>query len=158
MVSTNAVEAAGWGKTKEAIQLEGVSWNKIYLDLEDLYLSAFIPNYSGADLNNNSVLMNGHVDKKFVYMIITTYKPEIKSLKSKKALIQLVQDANPNSTVKAISATKLGAKYGVDEISVDETGTTYWRYLVTENRLIAMVTTDSNEERRALFFESVLIE
>lgn len=156
IIQTNNLQAAGWGKTKEVFECEGIVWNRVFLNLDSLDTVASIPNYSGASFQNGDVFLRGKVED-MGYLIETSYHPNFNPPESKKDFIQMIQSANPNCTVTAVNSKKQGANYAVDLIPNQE-NMAFWRFLSTNDRLIKMGTDDTNENRRFTFFDSLFIE
>jgi hypothetical protein len=157
VLQVNTLEASGWGKTKEVMEYEGESWNSVYLDMNKLYFTAFIPNYSGATLQNSNVSITGQVKKDISYVITTPYDLKFNSPKTARDFIKIIQNANPDFIVTAIEGKKLRTKYGADLRPKKPGDTVFWRIVFAHNRLINMGTNDSNENRRHKFFESIRV-
>jgi hypothetical protein len=152
-----SLQADGWGKTEQVIEFEGTTWNGIYFDLNGLNLTASIPNYSGASLQNGTVSMTGSVgDAGFA--ILTSMNSGFKPPKTIQEFVKLVQDANPEFVVSAIDPKKFGVKYAVDLAPVNQDETVFWRFLSTKDRLIQLGTADANANRRVYFFDSVFVK
>ena len=150
------LEAGGWGKTEEVMEYEGTTWNAVYFNMNGLSFTASIPNYSGTMLQNGIVSLEGKVEEDNGYVIITSLDQGFTTPKSRKKFIKMIQEANPEYTVVSIDSKKLGSKYAVDLIPIDQDAA-FWRFLSTDDRLIKMGTADANENRRLNFFESMLI-
>ncbi|MDB6081090.1 MAG: putative secreted protein [Chlamydiia bacterium] len=158
LCQTAHLEAGGWGKTDKAFEHEGVKWNSVYFDMNGLDFIASIPNYSGAALQNNDATIRGNANEKVGYAIVSPFNPDFTPPKSLKKFIKMVQQSNPDYTVKAVNAKKLGAKYALDLTPKSTNEKTFWRFVSTHNRLIQMVTEDTNESRRFYFFDSLRIQ
>lgn len=158
LLHMTSIEAAGWGKTEEIVEFEGVNWNGVYFDMNRCYFTANVPNYSGALMQNEMVSVRGHVEDNFAYLISTTIDKGFTPPKSKQEFVKMIQEANPDYNVKAISAGKFGAKYAVDLIPINQENSAFWRFLSTNNRLIQMGTNDNNNNRRSYFFDSIFIK
>jgi hypothetical protein len=151
------LEAGGWGKTKETFQYEGATWDGVYFDMNGLNLQAFIPNYSGAALQNGEVSINGSVNEEIGYLIATSFNSNFTPPKTAKQFVKMIQDANPSHVINVVDSKKLKAKYAVDLIPKNQNDTAFWRFISTNNRLIKMGTDDTNGNRRLYFFESLSI-
>lgn len=156
LLSTNHLEAAGWGKKDTVTQHEGIAWNEAYLDLTGLYLHASIPQYSGGSFSNGAVALKGKAHD-FSYTIQTSFNPGFTPPGSLDEFVQLVQEANAKCQVIAVDSQKFGSKYVVDIMPHDIKESDFWRFLVTEDRLIKMGTDDLDAQRRQIFFDSVHI-
>jgi hypothetical protein len=155
VIQTTDLQAAGWGKTKEAFEHEGTMWNKAYLDLEGLHVVASIPNYSSGRLFNDTVSLHGQINKDIGYVVETTYNTLFNPPESIQEFIQIIQENNPDHSVNEIDSKKQGAAYAVDLIPLNQEYKTYGRYLFINDRLVTMVTEDVNENRRLYFFDSL---
>jgi hypothetical protein len=158
IVQISHLEAGGWGKTDDVIEHEGATWNGVYYDMNGLNFLAYIPGYSGAELQNGITKLKGSLNDESGYVIITTFNPNFEPPKSKKEFVKMIQVANPNYLVQAIDSKKQGAKYAIDMIPANPEYTAFWRYLSTDDRLIKMGTDDPDENRHLYFFESLYIE
>lgn len=157
LVQTSNLEAGGWGKTEEVFEHGGVMWNRVYFDMNQLNFSASLPNYSGTLLQNGVVFLKGCVNTEANYVINTSLNANYTPPKLIKEFVEMVQEANPDYIVHAIDSKKLGAKYGVDLIPINQETTVFWRFLSTNNHIIMMGTDDVDEQRRFYFFENLSI-
>jgi hypothetical protein len=155
MIQTTDLQAAGWGKTKEALEYEETMWNKCYLDLGGMHVLASIPNYSSGRLFNDTVSLHGQINEDIGYVIETTYNTLFDPPESAQEFVRIVQDNNPDYAVNEIDSKKQGAAYAVDLIPLNPKEKTYGRYLFINDRLVMMVTEDINENRRLYFFDSL---
>lgn len=153
----STLEAASWGDTEEVSEYEGIIWNGVYFDLNGLYFTASIPNYSGASLINDEVMVRGNADENLGYGILTTFNGEYIPQASLKKFIKYIEKGNPGYIVSAIDARRFGAKYVVDLVPTDVNNHLFVRFFCTKNRIIQMGTIDTNLNRRAFFFDSLLI-
>lgn len=151
------LEAGGFGQTEEIFQHEGTTWNGVFFDMNGLNFLAFIPNYSGTVLQNGIVDLNGSIKKDIGYLITTSFYPGFTPPKTAQEFAKMIQDANPYHLINIIGSKKLGAKYAIDIIPMNQEHTTFWRFLSTKDRVIKMGTNDTNENRRLYFFESLYI-
>lgn len=158
LIAVPSVEASGWGKTEDVSTYEETTWNGVYFDMNGLYLTASIPNYSGASLQNGLVSIGGEVGEEIAYIITTSFNQGFTPPKSLKEFVKMVQEANPERQVTAVKSKKMGAKYIVDIVPIQSEDKTFWRFLVTEDRLIKMGTDDINDARRTKFFDSIRIK
>lgn len=154
-LNLSQMEAAGWGNTQEVADYEGVKWIKVYIENNGYRFTAFLPNYSGASLQNDFINMFGKTENN--YLITTTFNSVFKTPKSLNEFIKIVQDANPDFIVSAVDGKKLGAKYVVDLTPKNPTSDAFWRFVCTKDRLIQMGTADTNSNRRVYFFESFFV-
>lgn len=158
MLQISHLEAGGWGKTDEVFEHEGTTWNGVFFDMNGLNFTASIPNYSGTVMQNNEVNLKGSVKEGNIrYGIITSFNPGFTPPKSIKEFAKLVQEANPNYMINIIKIKKPGTKYVVDLIPANSQETIFWRFISTKDRLIEMGTSDTHENRRQYFFESIEI-
>lgn len=150
------LEAANWGKKDSAGEFEGASWDEVFCDIEGLYFTASMPNYTSAILDKGAVVIRGKVGYEAGYIIITPFNKGFKPPKDVQEFIKLIQNNNPEYIVSHVEAKPFGAKFAVDLVPVDlAKNNTYWRFLSTKNRLLKMGTTDLNEQRRIHFYESM---
>jgi hypothetical protein len=152
----SVLEAASWGDTEEVSEYEGVTWNGVFFDLNGLYFTASIPNYSGASLQNNDVKVEGNADGN-LYGIVTTFNGKYSPPSSLNKFIKSIEELNPGYIVSAIDAHRFGAKYAVELVPSDLNNPLIVRFFCTKNRIIQMGTIDTNLNRRAFFFDSLLI-
>lgn len=157
MSQASKLEAGGWGKSEEVFEYEGTMWNGVYFDMNSLSFSASIPNYSGTVLQNGLVSLNGNIEEDAGYVITTSFNPGFTPPKSLQEFVKMIQDANPNYLINVVESKKLGAKYAVDIIPINQEDTAFWRFLSTKDRLIKLGTDDTNANRRLYFFESLYI-
>lgn len=150
--------ADGWGKTTRVVAYEGAVWNEVYFDMSGLYFTAFVPNYAGARMQNDEVSIIGHAGNNSGYLIVTSVSSEFTPPKTSEAFVKMVRDANRYFIVIPVEPTQFGAKYAVDLTPMGQKEPTFWRLLSTDNRLIKMGCSDSNENRRINFFDSIYIE
>lgn len=156
---TSNLEAGGWGQTKEVFEYEGILWNGVYFDMNKLKFSASIPNYSGTILQDGLVFLQGEIEEDIGYVIIVSFDSGFIPPKSTQEFVKMIQEANPNYIVNVIDSKKLGAKYAVDLIPINQKDdTAFWRFLATKDRLIQAGTDDSNESRRLYFFNSLHVD
>lgn len=152
------LEASGWGKNEQIYELEENVWNEVYFDMNGLNLTAWVPNYNGARLQNGMVSISGVAENNFGYVITTTYNTGFSPPKTLKEFVKLIQNANPEFTVVTANAKLFGAKYAVDLIPRNQEDAVYWRFLSTNDRLIRMGTDDTNNYRISNFFDSIHIK
>ena len=155
---TQHLEAEGCGDTGTKRTYEGTTWHGIYFDMNGLNLQGWLPNYTAAGIQNEIVSIQGEVGKETTYVIITSLNPEYKPPKSIAEFALRTQNANPDAIVRPLVPKKIGAKYALDLVPADPDNGTFWRFLVTNDRLIKMGTNDSNENRRLYFFENIFID
>lgn len=155
-LSINSLEAGGWGKAEEVKEFEGANWNGIFFDMNGLHFTASIPNYSGASLQNGEVTLKGVVKGEADYIVSTSFNSGFMPIKSKQEFIKIIKEANPDFTITEVDSKNLGARYAVDLIPKNQKDKEYWRLLL-KDRLVKMKTTDTNENRRRNFFESIYI-
>ncbi len=148
-----SLDAGGWGASKEVIEFENASWDKVFFDMNDLYFTAFLPGYQSAQLSNGLICLYGVVGEAG-YIITTSFNPGDAPANSEKKFLKLVQEANPDHIATSINSKKLGVNYAVDLIPVNQDDTAYWRFMATNDRLIKMGTDDDSESRRNNFFDS----
>lgn len=153
-----SLEAMGWGKSEELFDFEGTPWNGIYLDVDGLSLTASVPNYDGASLQNNEVNVNGKVADNIGYVITTSMNSGFSPPKTSQEYIKIIQDANLDFSVVSVNLSIPGIKYVVDLVPQNQADPTFWRILSTKDRLIKMGTADNNANRRLKFFESLRIK
>lgn len=156
LLNASCLEAGSWGKTEEAIEFEGTTWNGAYVDVNGLYFTASIPNYSGVSLINNDISFRGHVSFLSGYFIFAPFNPDLPS-QTEAEFVQMIQDFHPNYIVTSVDAKSLGAKYAVDLFPTKKEDSLFFRVLSTNNRLILLVTNDANDNRRSHFFNSIYI-
>ena len=153
------LEAAKWGKKDTAGEFEGAAWDEVFCDIEGLYFTASMPNYTSAILDKGAVVIRGKVGDDAGYIIITPFNKGFKAPKDVPDFIKLIQNNNPEYIVSHVEAKPFGAKFAVDLVPVDlAKNNTYWRFLSTKNRLLKMGTTDTNEQRRIYFYESMSVK
>jgi hypothetical protein len=152
LLQAPGLEAGGWGKTGEVVECDGASWNTAYFDLSDLYFTVSIPNYSGASMSNGNIAMRGQIKGEAGYLVETSFNPGFQPPAKAADFVTMIELANPTATVVEVDASVLGFKYAVDILPNDEKDAAYWRFAVSEDRLIRMGTTDSSEDRRFFFF------
>lgn len=152
---TQTSEAARWGKNEQIVELEGVQWNEVCFDTNELYFLAYIPNYSGTAFRNGVVSLNGVIEGTIGYVITSSASPGFSPPNSVDELVEMIQEDNPSYLVQAVDSQKLGVNYAVDMIPTNQEDTAFWRYLVTNAHLIQMGTDDPNENRRVYFFDSL---
>lgn len=152
-----SLEAGGMGRTDEVYEYEGIAWNGVFFDMNELNFEASIPNYADVVLQNGLVTLRGEAGKDEGYIIVTTFNKGYKTPKSYKEFVKIIQEANPDSIVKEVQYKKSRAKYIVDLIPINKDEADFWRFLCIEDRLIKMGTADANENRRLNFFESMRI-
>ncbi|MBA3604178.1 MAG: hypothetical protein H0W50_11210 [Parachlamydiaceae bacterium] len=157
LLNAPALDAGGWGTTKEIVESENISWQKVFFDMNDLYFTALLPDYQSGQLKNGLVSLYGLVDDSG-YLITTGFNPGFTPPSTIKKFVKMVKDANPEFIVTQVDVANLRAKYAVDLIPVNQEDSIFWRFLSTEDRLIKMGTEDSNEIRRRVFFDSILIK
>lgn len=155
MLSASHLEAGGWGKTDKQIENEGILWNEVYFDMNGLFFSAFIPNYSNAMMRNGMITFNGNTGDG-LYLITTSFNPGFTPPKTIEQFVRLIQDANPQYKITVADAKRVGAKYVLDMTPMHQEDS-FWRFIATRDRLIKMGTGDKNENRRSQFFESLVI-
>lgn len=157
VLQTSALEAASWGQTEEISEYEGNFWNGVYFDLKGLYLTASIPNYTGASLQNSHVKIGGSAGENLGYAIITNINGDYKPEASLKKFIKNVENDNPGYIVSTVKDRKFGARYVVDLVPTDPENHLFLRFFCTKNRIIQMGTIDTDMNRRAYFFDSLHI-
>ncbi len=157
LLNAPALDAGGWGTTKEVVEFENISWQKVFFDMNDLYFTALLPDYQSGQLKNGLVSLYGLVND-HGYLITTGFNGGFTPPSTAKKFVKMVKNANQDFIVTHVDAANLGAKYAVDLIPVNQENSIFWRFLSTEDRLIKMGTEDSNESRRQIFFDSILIK
>jgi hypothetical protein len=61
IIQFSDLEARGWGNTQEAFEYEETLWNRVYFDMNGLYMTVFIPNYCGTVLQKGYVSLRGRI-------------------------------------------------------------------------------------------------
>lgn len=151
------LEAGGWGQREDVCEHEGILWNGVFFDMNGIHLSAYLPNYSGTQLQNGIVSLEGNINDTIGYVIITSFNPGFSPPKSLEAFMKLIQDANPTALINPVDAQKFGAKYAIDLIPANPKESSFWRFIATKDRLIKMGSDDINENQRIYFFDSLYI-
>jgi hypothetical protein len=157
ILQLSCLEAGGWGKTEEVVEFEKAAWNGVYFDMEEMNLTAAIPNYSGAIFRNGEISVRGKVEPRAAYIITTSYNPEYEPPQTIDEFIVIVQEVNPDFYVTVNASYEFGAKYAIDLVPIKQEDLFFWRFLCTNNRLIKMGTNDANEARRTYFFNNIKI-
>ena len=151
---TSPLEAARWGKNEPIVEHEGVEWNEVSFETNELHFLAYIPNYNGTGLQDGFVSINGGIDDNIGYMITSSAYPSFAPPQTIEEFVELIQGANPSYQVQAVDLQELGLKFAVDLIPNDQESTIHWRFLATNGHLIQMGTDDPNGDRRIYFFDS----
>ncbi len=148
--------ALEFGKGKQKHDFEGVKWQEVMHKGNGLSFTGFLPNYEGAILSNNNIMINGSVDNQ--YYQFRTFVNSGKIPSSGKKFKEFVEKNNPNVTVGWLDAKKLNVKYAVEFTSIDENVQGYWRIVCTKKHIILMGTSDINQARRTHFFDSFRVK
>jgi hypothetical protein len=153
LLNAPSLDAGGWGTTKEVVEFENVSWDKVFFDMNDIYFTAFLPDYQSAQLKDGLICLYGVVGEAG-YIITTSFNPGDAPANSAKKFLKIVKEANPEYIVNRVDSKGLGVKFAVDLTPVNQSDTAYWRFMSTNDRLIKMGTDDVSESRRGNFFDS----
>lgn len=155
-VHVHALDADGFGSKGKSKIYEGAKWKKVYYDMNGLYFTAMLPNYSGTVMKNAEISLEGNAFGGAY--IVTTFDAKFKCPKSIKEFRKKISKANPKATVRALKAKKFGAIFAVEFTHKEEKKITHWRMFCTKNRFIKIGTDDRNEKRRGKFFNSLYIK
>jgi hypothetical protein len=150
------LEAGGWGSQGEAFEQAGEQWKEVYFDMNDLYFTANIPNYSGTSLSGAIVRINGVDSEEATYCIITPFNKGFDAPKSSEAFIEMLESAFTDFTITEIDGKPFGAIFAADLLSNESNEA--WRILIIDAHFLKLGTNTTDEEKRALFFESILIQ
>jgi hypothetical protein len=153
--------AHGWGKSDEVVHQYGegnLTWNNVYYDMQGLSFTSLFPGYENTHLQNGGVVMFGSPVENTHYVILTTLNAAFKTPKTVKAFVKLIKEANSDYIVNPIECEEFGAQYAVDLVPKSKKVTAFWRFLVSNNRLVKMGTDDIHEENRLYFFQSIFIK
>ncbi len=145
----------GWGKTNfldGEYNFDKINWNEVSINLEDLNLTATIPNYLSANFENGKVSLRGGLAD-IEYWINTDYKQSSYSNITWKS-----HGEGQNYVYTAIDGLKQGAKYAAEVFPKNSEKKIFVRCFWTGTRKIEMATHDTNEKRRSHFFNSLFIE
>lgn len=147
---TPSLEAMGWGKTNQTETYQGNVWTEVYMDLDGLYLDAFMPNYKTSMLTGVEVRLEGIVGGAG-YVITTTFNQGFDARKSEKDWFNEIKKMNKDFTTTPVP----GKKWTWDLVPKTKSFKAYWRFFVTEDRLIKAGTEDTDPARRSYFFDHV---
>lgn len=151
----SALDANSFGKRDTAYFIDGVIWNEVYYDMNNLHFSGFVPNFAGAQLPEDEVFIYGSIDDNHYVMSTLVFSVNIP--KSGKGFKNLIQEDYPNIPVNWLNAKEFGAKYAV-ECNYQRGGVIFFtRFIATSKHLIKLSTSDSNQKRRDYFFNSFKI-
>lgn len=157
LISPLILEAGGWGKLEDEIIFEGSRWKDVYIDIDDLYLEASIPNYAKDAFRDGNIYLQGKTGPYSSYVITTSYAPEFASPRGVEDFYRTIYESYPGYSMIIVHDKSLGGLHVLDLVPSHSNNVVYWRFLCTKNRLIKMGTTDPNPTCRIYFFDSIHI-
>lgn len=155
-ILVSACLQAGWGAKESVHTFEGAEWKEVFYSMHGVSFTGILPNYDGSQMIDDEVFMNGFIDD--AGYVIESYLSTFKAPKSGKDFKKKIQEGNPSVNVGWLNAKQLGATYAVEFMLNEGSVPTYWRIIYTNNQMIKLGTADSNESRRAHFFNSFRIK